>query len=498
MATQPTGRAVRLLSLSAASPAERPELHRVYSEGVLDVGFPPTFVGGVPVKDLLNGLSKAIKDISNFIGEVVGGFLGGIAKGVLDAVKDDIEQILGDLKSMAEDLLKYAADQLKDVLDKAFDELNATLKSLVDRVIYVTALVDEIIKQRWEQISEDIIVWLFEANIAAYDAAATLPFARNIPRLVYAKPIWLRAGSGIEPDARLVLRGNFLDKFTRFEIAGVSVAPIDKAGNQLSFAYPAPVQERLETQKEGHFSIIVLASRKPIFSRRINERVGIPVLPKLEFFIEAQLWPKYNHVRTDVMYAEYKIEPTDDDSKPGKEKYDVPRSDATFEDPSIEVLDRNGVQDFRAELGNGRKTFTVSYYLEGEGPWPFEGRVWMHYRYKLLYRWVERDKQDGIQRLVLNRPEDIVEEQRVITFPLAYKGGKELALRNDIEFLRWNYQVQLKVLEYVDGGLAQEQLVRRVDDQRPELPDVGSTVSAFGELLITVRTEAIVRLLKHD
>ena len=452
----------------------------------------------IPVKDILKEFGEAIKGLSNFAGQLIGKLVGGIASGILDSIKDDITSLIGELKRTAEDLIKYATDRLKDVLDKTIDRLDEVLQALVKRVMYMTVLIVELLNQTWDKVSEAVLFWFFEANIAAYDAVAQVPFAKKKPRLVYSKPLWVRGGSAFDKVPRITLRGNYLLKFKKFKIENLKIKPTEVTENELTFQLPNAIVNKIRKNRSGRYSIVIEAKKNKIFGGSVMNRIEIPVLPQLEYTVEASAWPVFNHIRYSTFDVEYDSGKTDDDSKEVVKVHYPPNSEGIVESASNTFINKNSKSYLIDAAPSGsRNSFIVKFYLEGDGGWPFEGGAWFHYKYNVKYKLLVKDVYGKEEQFRLLEESDIDEKPLRISKYFQYPGGKSLLADPSIERLRWKYKCRLKVLAYADNAVAdQELLVRDMNDMNPVVAEAMSSINEFGELLVEIKSEEIRNNLK--
>ena len=482
-------------------------LYTLYSSSVLGVSLVPFPDGrdpnlpaspvaiNIPVGDILKGLEGAVGDLSQFLGNVIGDLLGGIAESILEAIKDDIHDILQDLKLTAEEVIKFAADKLRDVLEQTINQLDDMLQKILNRVMYLTVLIRDMLSQQWDQINRDVLIWIFEANIAGYDAAAELPFTPNEPRIVYANPIWIRGGENFDITKRITLRGNFLKKFKKFKINNEDVTPIHSTGNELSFELPDDVAKTIRQYRSGSSSIIVSAKKSGLFRETIKDTLAIPILPQLEYYVEAAVTPLYNQVQRGTFPVENDTGKTDDDSRTVVWRHDVRRvhSDAVISGFKKVFIRKNRDTQFKsAQVTGGGRIFEVRCYLEGEGIPPFEGAAWFHYKYIISYKHTKRNITGNTESFVLDDESDLDETASVITKYFQYPDGKKLAMNTDIERLRWAYKCTLRVVAYADNEVGEHELkVVHMDSNQPIADVSRSTINGFGELVVTIDSDRI-------
>lgn len=449
----------------------------------------------IPVGDILKGLEGAVGDLSQFLGNVIGDLLGGIAESILEAIMDDIREILEDLKNKAEDVIKFAADKLRDVLEQTINQLDDMLQKILNRVMYMTVLIRDVLSQQWDQINRDVLIWFYEANISGYDVAAEVPFTKNTPRIVYATPIWIRGGETFDANTRIVVRGNFLKKFKKFKINNEDVTPIHSTGNELSFELPDDVSETIRRYRSGRSSIILSAKKSGLFRETIKDTLKIPILPQLEYYVEAAVTPLYNQVRRGTFPVENDTGKTDDDSRTVVWRHDVRRvhSDAVISQFKKVFIKKNRDTQFKsAQVTAGGRIFEVRCYLEGEGMPPFEGAAWFHYKYIISYKHTKKNITGNTESFVLDDESDLDETASVITKYFQYPDGKKLAMNSDIERLRWAYKCTLRVVAYADNEVGEHELkVVHMDSDQPIADVSRSTINGFGELVVTIDSDRI-------
>lgn len=443
---------------------------------------------------ILENLSTSLKTLSNEIGEIVGNLLGGLLEGVLESIQDDIEDLLEDIEGTGKELLTHAADELEDVIDYTVDRLEGSARELANRVMHLTMLVDAILSQNLDGINQNVLVWLYEANITAYDAAAGLPFASDKPRLVYVRPLWIRRGQDLG-NVTLIVRGNFLNKFDRFFISGQQVTPQGSA-NEQRFRLPDAVRKQIENQPELRQIDITAQDEVALIAdifggRDRRETLFVPVLEKLDLAMSVVIWPVFDEIHEESMIATHSWGKTDDDSRSVKRIHQVPKSGARFiRFEKIGRIDRNRETKWKGgKITGGGTTFTARCYLEGDGGWPMEGGAWCKYRYRLYYRWREDDVVGNVERYQLPDAEDFDEQQLRIVRRFQYTTPIDRKLHRNI---RWHYKILMKVMDWAhsDGPRVVEEV--EVTDERHTDPRLAASIDHLGHLSVEIDAERFI------
>jgi hypothetical protein len=155
-----------------------------------------------------------------------------------------------------------------------------------------------------------------EADIAAYDASASLPCRTQAPRIAYWTPT--RATAKGE-EVLVSIHGNFLNFGTDLSVTidGVASRPITRTDRAITVKIPSDVVQKITQPSSLKIVLSGLQTRviepRPLtmffgcreeFSRAEDSSIAVQVVPRLHYRIKSEVWatyrewsPEFIHVR---------------------------------------------------------------------------------------------------------------------------------------------------------------------------------------------------------